>query len=628
VPVAVNGAIVAPHLTEEFATLIVKPRVPFVLVGVLLAGFALAACGGGDEPVGDQPVGDQAVRNEIVEAVDPLAQAIADDVVADLGSPFEGDRASADCFAIEIVGAIGSDRLAELGFSVESIPNELHTDWTAEEVDVIIGRFEGCVDVAALTETTVATVMSGEDVDCVLAEIGDQFYLEVLRAQLVAGSDEAATQAAAETATEPFSAAVDICGEAGFGDGGDVPSTSDGDPAGGEPDPSALSEAPAPLGLDAARLPEDSEAVDVLFDALPTELLGGIRSIESSGSGQASVVYESTARTCAESTLQAVDLSVVGDRFYPPGWTAEWEVAVFATGADWEVEAAGRDGGLVWATWHTTCGGVGVEDSEVYAATWGTGDSSWVFSAVSLDAAGRDALIAAFVAAAPTRDSAENADDRQARQALLRLSDLGSAWSSQPRFVEDDPEGDAIMEAVVEAEPACTAAVERAAREDVPLSELIDALLVDAPVRAESPTYLYRQDGTSEVEHTVSVLTDGDQVAVVVGLFRELDWTGCMRAAFDDLMMAAFDADDLSVAITDYSATESPVGVGDDGIGVRIALTVEPSQGASADFTFDFSFVAVGRALSAVTQISLDGAIDDLDAVAELAHQKVEAIFG
>ena len=70
------------------------------------------------------------------------------------------------------------------------------------------------------------------------------------------------------------------------------------------------------------------------------------------------------------------------------------------------------------------------------------------------------------------------------------------------------------------------------------------------------------------------------------------------------------------------------MGVGDDGIGVRVSLTVEPSLGTIADFTFDFSFVAVGRTLSAVTEVSLDRAIDDPDGVAELAHRKVEAIFG
>lgn len=63
----------------------VKPRVPFVLVAVLLAGFGLAACGGGDDSGGDQ-----VVEDETVEAIDPLVLAIADDVVAKPGSPFEG----------------------------------------------------------------------------------------------------------------------------------------------------------------------------------------------------------------------------------------------------------------------------------------------------------------------------------------------------------------------------------------------------------------------------------------------------------------------------------------------------------------------------------------------------------
>lgn len=283
---------------------------PTVAVGLLVA-FALVACGGGDDLDASDPIVQSTADQNGVDISDPLVQAIADDVVADAGSPFEGKRASADCFAVGIVESIGKTRAGELGFSAESIPNELYLDWTADEVDVIIERFDDCVDVAALTRSFVASVMNEEDVDCVLGEIGDRFYLAVLRAELAAGADEEATQAAADAATEPLWAATVSCGgQDRDADGSEGP-TDGSEPAEGDPDPSALPAAPAPLGLDGVRLPDDSDGVDVLFDALPTELLGGTRSIEVHGLGQLSVMYQSTTRTCAQSALQAGDLGEV-----------------------------------------------------------------------------------------------------------------------------------------------------------------------------------------------------------------------------------------------------------------------------------------------------------------------------
>lgn len=588
------------------------------LVLAFVAGGALifAACAGdgdgGDEGDG---IGD-----------DQLAGAIVAEILADPEAPFGEDRVSAECFASELVSSIGTDRLGALGFSVDSVPDELHADWSVGEVDAIIEDFEGCIDVAAVTRSTVLMGVSEDLVDCVLGEVGDRFYLDVLRAELGAGTDETAIDAAVDTATAPFRDAVDACGEASPGDDAAGPSTGDEFPAVGEPDPSELPDAAAPLGLGEVRLPDDSEAVQVLFDALPEEVSAGIRGDIPAPSGEQLVVYGST-RGCAPAALRAGDLSALPDGFYPPGWSAEWEVALFATGADWEVEAAGRDRGTFWATWNTTCGGDGFDASEVFAATWGAEGGSWVFTAASAEAADRDELIAAFVAAAPTGDVVDDADGVLARAALLKRTDLGSEWSSLPRSVNDDPAADAAARAALEAEPACSTAVEQAEQIDIPVTELLELLVPDAPARAESPSFTHGADGTSNVEHTVSVLGAPEDVAARFGSIGDIGWPECMLAGFDDLLQAGFDTEGNGVTVTEYSAVKTPVVFGDDGFGARFFFTLDVPEGDTAELTFDLSVVGVGRVLSAVSQLSVDGAIDDLDAFAALAHRRVEAEF-
>lgn len=394
-----------------------------------------------------------------------------------------------------------------------------------------------------------------------------------------------------------------------------------------EPDPSVLPDAVAPFGLGAVRLPEDAEAVQMLFDALPAELSPGARRDEGSPRGEMWAVYGST-RSCAPVTLRAGDLSSLPEGFYPPGWTADWEVALFATGADWDVEGAGRDRGTFWVTWRTTCGGEGIDDSDVFAATWGAEGGSWAFTAVAADAADREELIGAFVAAAPTREEVEDGDVERARRALLDRGDLGPQWSSLPRSVEDDPAGDAAARAAFEAEPACRTAVEQAEQTDIPVTELVEQLVPDAPAKAESPSFTYSADGTSNVEHTVSVLGAPEDVAADFASIRDLGWPECVMAVFGDLLQAGADIEGNALMVTDYSVVETPVVFGDDGFGARFFLTLEGPEGDTAAFTFDVSVVGVGRAVSAVTQLSVDGVIDDLDAFAAEAHRRVEAEFG
>ncbi len=95
--------------------------------------------------------------------------------------------------------------------------------------------------------------------------------------------------------------------------------------------------------------------------------------------------------------LQATDVSTGG--FYPVGWTAERVIAIFASGGGAEVQSFGRDGGLFWVNWQTTCS-VSPSSSMLdlmEMITWWNVGSSWVFSASAQDTEGREQLVAVFV---------------------------------------------------------------------------------------------------------------------------------------------------------------------------------------------------------------------------------------
>ncbi len=147
------------------------------LVVLVTGGLVVSACGGS----GNSSEGEGAATpSGAVSADDPLVRAIADDVHADPDAPFDS-RDSAERFAGDIVGSIGEDRLAELGFTVLEIPDEFQVDWTTEEVDTIIASIDRCVDVAAAAGSSLPVELSEAEQDCVLCELGDDFYLESLR---------------------------------------------------------------------------------------------------------------------------------------------------------------------------------------------------------------------------------------------------------------------------------------------------------------------------------------------------------------------------------------------------------------------------------------------------------------
>jgi hypothetical protein len=167
------------------------------------------------------------------------------------------------------------------------------------------------------------------------------------------------------------------------------------------PDPDSLPRAIAPAGLGQVDLPDRPEEITRLFERMVPQLGGRQRVDEflDAEQGRISVSYGDGGRVgCARMGVQAMDISVGG--FYPRDWNADKVIALFSGGADWNVEAFGRDGDVVWVNWDTTCGSEGSPGEDVvFATSWGRAGSHWVFVASAGDPAGRDELTSTFVAA-------------------------------------------------------------------------------------------------------------------------------------------------------------------------------------------------------------------------------------
>ena len=188
-------------------------------LGVVAACLLLVgSCGDSDETSTTDPV--QADGGD-ASTSDPLVQAIAENILADPNAPFFS-RASADCFAVEIVASIGEERLDELGFTLTSIPDEFQTDWSGEEVDTIMASLEACADLDEAARNSLPDEMSDGDKDCVLRELGDDFFVDALRAEFEAGTDSATLDAESDAGAALFFAAIEACiGPVTAGDDGD-----------------------------------------------------------------------------------------------------------------------------------------------------------------------------------------------------------------------------------------------------------------------------------------------------------------------------------------------------------------------------------------------------------------------
>jgi hypothetical protein len=170
------------------------------------------------------------------------------------------------------------------------------------------------------------------------------------------------------------------------------------------PDLQGFPTARAPDELGTVTLPDTVSAVQALFERLPSEVAGHVRSpqFDRISPERASVGYGEDPRISGVRSpllwLQAIDLSRGG--FFPTNWTGG-QVVAFMAGRGKEAKEAGRDGNLFWMRQETFLDTVGSpERFAVYGTVWGRVDSRWMFSIRADARENRDALLAAFVAAA------------------------------------------------------------------------------------------------------------------------------------------------------------------------------------------------------------------------------------
>jgi hypothetical protein len=401
-------------------------------------------------------------------------------------------------------------------------------------------------------------------------------------------------------------------------------------PADERADPSAA-EVTGSLPLDrlsATGSPADADAVMALLSAIPDELIGGTKMI-SAQPGDLAADYVSPERM-SQYGVAAMDLrtSMMGGFVSEP--VAEQLVAVFAEGADWDVEDVGVVGTMHWVTWITTGSGEGIEGIEtIYILTWGEQGSPWAFTIGAPTELGRAELAAAFVeaaAAADADDQPATPDEEAAQAALLTAQDLGDEWLSQPRIPNDGEAFDELMTGLMADEPLCATSLEWIERQDAALSGLFDLIAADSIARAESPTYVSQQDG-GDLSHTVLVYAAADQASGALRATQELGVLDCVVAIYDELAGAGFPGATVSVD----SAKTRPLDLGDDSTALRFELTLTaPGGDDTLVVSQDVSVVASGRAVSTIVRQSFGSPIDEqrLESVINLAAERLAEQFG
>lgn len=137
---------------------------------MMVVALATAACGNG----GDS-------EEDLIAA---LTTALSED--ADPGNPLTGTGV-ARCFAEEIVGNFGVDRLNEIGVTANDVgtPEEAVAQLTDGERTVFADSAIGCIDVTALlTAEFVEEGISPEASECIAEEVKD---LEIVNQMFTAG---------------------------------------------------------------------------------------------------------------------------------------------------------------------------------------------------------------------------------------------------------------------------------------------------------------------------------------------------------------------------------------------------------------------------------------------------------
>jgi hypothetical protein len=170
------------------------------------------------------------------------------------------------------------------------------------------------------------------------------------------------------------------------------------------PDVEGFPSAPAPGDLAVIQLPDTNAAVADVLERMPAQVAGHRRlaQFDPVSPNRATLGYGKDPRMAGFDSsllrLQAINLAIPD--FFPPNWTGGHVVAYMASSQKAAAEA-GRDGDLFWMRNQTSEGVVGSTTQVVrYGIMWGRVDSPWLFSINADTGDNRDALLAAFVAAA------------------------------------------------------------------------------------------------------------------------------------------------------------------------------------------------------------------------------------
>ncbi len=162
--------------------------------------------------------------------------------------------------------------------------------------------------------------------------------------------------------------------------------------------------AAAPGGIASVTLPDDFEEVRALFERLPEEVGGYQRTpnldLITPARSRAGYGEDQRASNVGGPVLSVLALDLSKGDFFPTNWAGGHVAAEMARNGE-SLKDAGRDGELIWTRQDTFMGAAGSEERiPVYTMLWGRLDSPWAFSVAADTPENRDALVAAFVAAA------------------------------------------------------------------------------------------------------------------------------------------------------------------------------------------------------------------------------------
>ena len=137
-------------------------------MAILVALMLIAAACGDDDDSGSTDISD-----------DPLAMALADSVVEE-DSPF-ATQEDANCFASEVVGEIGTDRLNELGVTEDNIGEIEDIDFTEGEIDIIVDAMSDCVDLTAALAAEFDADFGAVGAECLAEGLGDDLLSDLMK---------------------------------------------------------------------------------------------------------------------------------------------------------------------------------------------------------------------------------------------------------------------------------------------------------------------------------------------------------------------------------------------------------------------------------------------------------------